>query len=190
MRKILDIDIQKELTEMIKNKKEELIYCIYDNPVVFKSLANDVNIDYCLKHNITNIIETSNLGGTIVSSAGDLGIAVLKKRGFKVGDNFLEILLENFKDRIPNLHIDNNDLIGEEKYKMASFASAHIGDHYIYTIIQISMNPNIEHIKNICSKKMTKIPRGFNSYGINVDEIVELIPQIDDLENKKEQIII
>ena len=37
------------------------------------------------------------------------------------------------------------------------------------------MNPNLEHIKNICSKNMNKIPKGLNDYNINADTILSYI---------------
>lgn len=174
MREIQTNDIQRELTYLAQTKTEDVIYCIYDKPVVFRSMNNDVNVKYCIDNNIT-IIDTGNMGGTIVANTGDMGLAILKKEGWTIGIDTLNLLCEKFKDRIPNLRVDGNDLIGEENYKLTSYASFNVGDRVIYTIVAISINPNIEDIVNICTKPMNKIPKGLSEYGISREEIVDFI---------------
>lgn len=178
MREIKTNEIQSELLNLTRTQTEDVIYCVYDNPVVFRSLSNDVNIDYCMQNNIT-VIDTGNMGGTIVANAGDMGVAILKKEGWTIGADTLNYLCEKLKDRIPNLRVDGNDLIGEENFKLTSYASFNVGNRVIYTIIAISFNPNIEHISNICSKPMNKIPKGLSDYGITREEIVDFINTID-----------
>lgn len=174
MRKIIDKNIQEELNSLISTKTEDFIYCIYDNPVVFRSKTNEANVEYCIENNI-NIIDTGNMGGTIVASSGDIGLAILKYDGWKVGENIIQFLCDKLMSKVPNLRVDGNDLIGEENYKFASYASINVGDRFIYTIVAISINPNIEHIKNICNKPMNKVPKGLSDYGITSEEIKDFI---------------
>lgn len=178
MREIQTNEIQRELVSLTMSKTEDAIYCIYDRPVVFRSTTNDVNDYYCEQNNML-IINTGNMGGTIVANTGDIGVAILKKEGWTVGADTLNQLCEKLKDRTPNLRVDGNDLIGEENFKLTSYASFNVGNRVIYTIIAISINPNIEDIVNICSKPMNKIPKGLSDYGIAREEIVDFINTID-----------
>lgn len=174
MREIQTNEIQTELITLATTQTEDEIYCVYDKPVVFRSMNNDVNVDYCISNNIT-IIDTGNMGGTIVANTGDVGVAILKKEGWTVGADVLNLMCDVFKDRIPNLRVDGNDLIGEDNFKLTSYASFNVGNRVIYTIIAISINPNIEDIVNICSKPMNKVPKGLSDFGITREEIVDFI---------------
>lgn len=177
MRQILSKDIQRELNTLITNKTEDFIYSIYDEAVVFRSNSNDVNESYCKDNNIT-VVSTSNFGGTIVASEGDMGLAIIEKEGWNRGLDILNYLCMCFNDIIPNLRVEGNDLIADSNYKLASFASTNIGDRFIYTIVAISINPNITHIRNICSKHIAKVPRGFQEYNVTANEIVDLLKQL------------
>ena len=64
MREIKTNEIQKELTNLTQTKTEDMIWCVYDRPIAFKSRENDVNEAYCIQNNVT-IIETGNMGGTM-----------------------------------------------------------------------------------------------------------------------------
>ena len=71
--------------------------------------------------------------------------------------------------------INGNDIIIDELYKVISYASINVGDRIIYTCVHISMNANIEHIKNICRKSMSKIPKGLNYYNVYDYEILNIL---------------
>ena len=171
MKKIRTDEIQAELNIMIMEKREDFIYCIYDSPVVFRSLSNDVNVEYCKGKTIIN---TGNMGGTIVSSKGDFGIAILKFNGWNVGEDAMLFLLDKLKGKIPSLSFKSNDLLAEDVFKLASYASINVGDGFIYTIIEISIDPNIEDINNICSKQTNKVPRGLSYYGVTANDIEKI----------------
>ena len=174
MREIKTSEIQKELTNLTQTKTEDMIWCVYDRPIAFKSKENDVNEAYCIQNNVT-IIETGNMGGTMVANAGDIGVAIIKKEGWSVGNDALHFICEKLKPKIPTIRTDNNDLITGENFKMGSFASFNVGDKVIYTIIDININPDITHIVNICSKPMNKIPKGLNDFGVTRDEVIQFL---------------
>lgn len=176
MRKVEINDIEKELINLSTNKNEDCIYCIHENPLVFRSKNNDVNDEYCIKNNI-QICNSFNMGGTIVANTGDIDIAIFKKEGWDIGRNLLQFLCEKLRTYIPNIKVDGNDIITDEKYKVISNASINVGERYIYTCVHISFNPNIELIKNTCNKPMVKIPKGLNSYNISQNYILNIISQ-------------
>lgn len=177
MREVLVKDIEKELTNLIATKTEDCIYCIHEQPLVFKSKQGEINQDYCNEHGI-NICQSFNMGGIIVANAGDVDMAILKEEGWDVGEKVLAAVKEAFKDRIPNLSIDSNDLLSEGKYKIMSYASINANNKLIYTCFHISFNPDIEAIKNICVKPMNKIPKGFNAFDITREEILVFLEKL------------
>ncbi len=177
MRKIKVSDIEKELTGLSVNKKEDCIYCVHEKPLVFKSKNNDINEEYCLLHQI-NVCNSFNMGGTIVANTCDIDLAIFKKDGWNEGKHLLRLLLKELKPSIPNIEIKGNDLIIDGLFKIASYASINVGNNYIYTAVHISQNPNIELIKNICLKPMNKIPKGLSEYGLSTGEVLDIVLKI------------
>lgn len=174
MREVEVKDIEKELTNLISTRTEDCIYCIHQNPLVFKSREGEINYDYCTRKGIS-ICNSFNMGGIIVANTGDLNMAIMKDEGWRVGENILHSLREKLLPIIPNLEISNNDLLVDGKYKIISYASVNANNRLIYTCFHISLNPDIEAIKNICIKPMNKIPKGLSDFGITRDEIINFI---------------
>ena len=169
-------NVQLELELIVKNKKDDFFFVICPDAVVYRSNLNDVNLEYCLANNI-RVVDTSNFGGTIVASKFDIGLAIVKKDGNDVGDRLINYLIEKLSSKISNLKISENDILADDKYKIASYASTYIGDNYYYTVAEISLNPNLEHIKNICSKAMVKEPGGLLNWGFKLDEIIKMVQE-------------
>lgn len=174
MRKVLVKDITEELNHLIQNRIEDVIYCIHEQPLVFKSTYGEINKQYCVDNNYI-ICESQNMGGIIVANSGDINMAIMKQDGWYIGEQLLVYLKDRLQDRIPNLSIDSNDLLLDGKYKMISYASINANNRLIYTCVHISFNPDVNAIQNICIKPMTKIPKGLNDFGITHDEIINII---------------
>ncbi len=157
-----------------QSKQNDAFYAIHSFPTIFVSQSEEYNKQYAIEHNI-NVCHSYNMGGTIVANAGDIDIAIFYINGWEIGSKILELIRQYLIQFLPNISICNNDLLLEYKYKMASYASINCGDNMIYTAIHISNNPNIELIKNICTKPMRKIPQGVGEHGININNILEVI---------------
>lgn len=177
MRKVEVKDIEKELMKLIIPRNEDCIYCIHDKPLVFKSKEGIINEEYCKENNL-DICNSFNMGGIIVANTGDINMAIMKDEGWEVGKNLLNDLAVELVKFIPNIKVDNNDIIVDDKYKVISYASINANNRLIYTCVHISMNPNIDHISNVCMKPMFKIPKGLNDFGITADEIINIINKI------------
>ena len=126
MRKVLVKDITKELNYLIQNRIEDVIYCIHEQPLVFKSTYGEINKQYCIDNNYT-ICESQNMGGIIVANSGDINMAIMKEEGWYVGEKLLEAIRDKLKEKIPNLVIDSNDLLVDGKYKMENVELKLIG---------------------------------------------------------------
>ena len=173
MRKVEVKDIEKELMYLMDNKKEDIIWCVHEQPLAFKSRLAQIDERYCIEHGIA-ICNSFNFGGTIVVDKDDINLAVTRKDGWNVGNEILQMLLDKFKSKIPDLSIDSNDLLYQGKYKLISFASINIGDGFIYSCWNITINPNIERINKVCTKEMNKIPKSISDFGVTGEEIIQI----------------
>lgn len=173
-------NIMEGFSNIISNKKECFVYGIPDNNYVFTGTSNLCDLEYCKENNI-KLLPIPNEGGVIVLSKGDVEIGIFKNNGWLICKNFMNDLYKKLKDIVPNISIEGNDLIIDEKYKCVGSSSRNLGDAknpYIYTAIHISLNINLDLIKNICKKPMNKIPKGLGDYGITTEEMVELVKEI------------
>lgn len=173
MRKVEVKDIEQELLYLFENKKEDIIWCVHERPLAFKSRLAQIDEKYCREQGV-GICNSFNFGGTIVVDKGDINLAVTRHGGWNIGHEILQYILDRLKDRIPNLSISNNDLLYQEKYKLISFASINVGDGFIYSCWNITINPNIEMINNICTKEMIKIPKSLEDFGVTGEEIIKI----------------
>ena len=116
------------------------------------------------------VYKSHSFGGTIVNFKDDICIANFKKNNFTFGEEILTLLGSYLQSKGLNVCIDCNDLIVDDIYKVASYASTNI-EGIVYTAIHISMSVDLEIINVFCLKPMNKIPKGLNEYGITTDEI-------------------
>ena len=164
-------DYLKELPDLISNKNET-VFVTSKGISVLKG-ADELNEEYCNNNNL-NIYKTHQFGGTIINFENDLCVADYQP----AHNNFGMRIMEGIKDYLASkdIHsiINENDVLIEGKYKVASYMSTFING-CLYTAIHISIDMNLEIIKNICTKPMKKIPKGLSEYGITQNEMKNLI---------------
>ena len=173
IRQITNANYYETIKDILQNKRETIIYGIADDYVVLKG-NNLINEEYCQKNNL-EVYNSSNMGGTIVVSAGDVEFSVFRFDGWNDNDIYSRKMLEYLKTRINNIDIKDNDFLVDDKFKVGSFSSINMGENFIYSAFHFSVNVNLEHINNICTKPMNKIPKGLSEFGISGEEIKEFI---------------
>lgn len=176
MKKIDLNKLENELVSRLKGKIEGGVYLIHSNPLVIVSNSHEINDEYVRQTGFA-VWNSRNFGGTIVAFPGDIDIGILKKDGFSVGKEFLQSMINKLSLLIQNIEIIGNDIIIDGKYKTISYASINVGDNYVYTVIHISLNPNVEIIKKICTKQMIKIPKGLIDYGLTTEDLEEILKE-------------
>ena len=174
MRQINVFDIETELLNAANRKQNDVFYVVHTTPTIFVSNSEEYNKQFALDNNL-NICHTYNMGGTIVTNSGDIDIAIYHKNGWDIGQKVLEIIRQYLTQYIDNIAICDNDLLVDNKYKIASYASINCGDDVIYSAIHISLQPDLDLINNICTKPMHKIPRGLGAYGLNINNLLQII---------------
>lgn len=166
-------NILAEIRKCIFEKIECVVAFKPTRDVVFGSLIDKFDEDYCKSNNI-KVLHLLNMGGVIVSSAGDIQLGHFSKDTY---NDFSTKLLEKIRDylcsRGLNAVIHHNDIL-VDGYKVCGCASV-IYDGIKYTVFQISINVNIENIKAICLKPMNKTPKGLMEFGVTKQDIENLI---------------
>lgn len=137
---------------------------------------NDYNKEYCNLNGLT-VLNTHKFGGTIVNAEGDLCIGNYQHIHNDFGKEFLGSLIIWLNQRGLRATFDNNDVLIDNKYKVASYMSTWV-NNCLYTAIHISINVDLELIQNICTKTMNKIPKGLSDFGITTDEVEKFIISI------------
>jgi len=147
-------------------------YCVHENTEVNYGNENDCDLDYCREHNIKSFMMQRG-GGTIVCSAGNIGISVITsvKHGWQC-ENFSNAFTAWLRSFNLNVETNHNDIL-VDGYKVASSVELRVGKNLnrIYSTYQISINQDIEAIKHICKKEMVKIPKALSDYGFTTEDI-------------------
>lgn len=164
-------DYLKELPNLISNKNET-VFVTSKGISVLKG-ADNLNEEYCNNNNL-NIYKTHQFGGTIINFENDLCVGDYQPAHNDFGMRIMEGIKDYLASKDIHSIINENDVLIEGKYKVASYMSTFING-CLYTAIHISIDMNLEIIKNICTKPMKKIPKGLSEYGITQNEMKNLI---------------
>ena len=162
------------VTNILSEQKEACVYCISDENCVIVGSNGGVNKTEALNRGI-RLVEIKHEGGTIIASPGDVQIGIFT-HGY-TGNNYRQQIISNILDKLKqnghNAILDKNDILVNDK-KCVGFGSRMFGD-ILYTAIQISVNIDIDLIKTICTKKMSKVPDGLSNYGIITEDILDIL---------------
>lgn len=157
--------------------KKDTVIVLADELYVLNG-QNDYNKEFCESNNLT-ILNTHPMGGTIINFAGDICIGNYQPIHNDFGDDFLKKLQDFLKQKGIESIIADNDLLINGIYKIASYMSNYTKERCLYTAIHISINMDIELIRDICLKPMNKIPKGLNDFGINHEDVMGFINSLN-----------
>lgn len=167
--------IENEEKFLNSSNEETVIAVLNDTEIVWGS-DNSCNIEWCKNNNIKTIRhEKLKGGGCIVGVKGNIFIDAKRKIGKDnkcISDKFSIALCEFLKSKgLNSVRQDNNDILVND-YKVASGVETKYNE-WQYMGYQISINQNIDIIKNACLKPMVKVPKGLGEYGITTEEMVK-----------------
>lgn len=160
------------LPELIaKRWDEEKLFTRPKTPILYYSNQGDANLDYVREYNIP-IYAFNRIGGSVVSFPGDIGIAyITNKTGVPVE---VQKLTHYLVSKNLNVTIHNNDVL-VDGYKVISYDTNEIGDNYRLVVVQISINLDIELIKQICLKIMIKTPKALSDFGVTTEQVMQVL---------------
>ncbi len=165
----------EKLDSMLADGQDHLCFtCAVQTEVGYSGRAEDINLDYCTEHNIP-VYNQNRKGGTIVCSPGNVGLGIIYTTEEYREFLFVRLMREFadwLNDRGLSVEYTKNDIL-VDGYKVASGCGFNLPPDFkrTYEGAQISINQDVELIRNICTKPMVKIPKGLSEYGITTNEV-------------------
>lgn len=176
MSNIIKLNSQIKYYEMedkiICSGKDETIITILENKEVIYNDDHIPNFNYCDEHGYIYYKGKINGIGIGVFVPGSIILTIKRKLngGEALSDKFSKALSEYFKSKnLGSVRQDNNDILVDD-YKVASGGEIMVNG-YNYLGYQISINQDIEAIREICNKKSVKPPKALSDWGITTKEI-------------------
>ena len=168
IKKVTQTEWLNEATEYIKGGLHRIAYVVVDNPVAIVHRKTQVDEEVCKELGYDSV-ESYNNGGTIISNAGDvlIGHFYTPENGWH--DRFVAYFVDWLKAKGLNAEYVKNDIL-VDGYKVCGMCITRYG-RIDYTGGIISVNTNLEHIKQICKKTMVKVPKGLSEFGITTEEV-------------------
>jgi hypothetical protein len=160
-----------EATKYIQCGLHRIAYVVVESPVVIVHRKSQVDEEVCNALGY-EIVESYNNAGTIVSNEGDILIGHFYSIDNGWYDKFISHFLDWLKAKGLNAEFVSNDIL-VDGYKVCGMCVTRYG-RIDYTCGIISMNVNLEHIKQICKKPMKKVPKGLFDYGITSEEVEQM----------------
>lgn len=158
----------------LKKQEPTFVYGLVDKDYV---LVNGNSYDELKRQelNIDILPLPLNIGGSLVVSQGDIeiGILVPESLGNETLIQFVNLLMSFLQDKGLSAEFNGNDIL-IDGYKVAGTAQI-TRNSFAYVACHISLNPNIELIQQICTKKMEKTPKGLSEFGLTTEEITEFL---------------
>ena len=160
-----------EIEKNIQGGYHTGFYVLVETPVVFVHREKQVDEETCNALGY-EIYEAYYNGGTIVGNEGDIAFAHFSHIGNGWMENFIEHFLDWLKGKGLNAVYESNDIL-VDGYKVCGMCTTRYG-RIDYTAGFISLNTNLDHIKQICKKPMVKVPKGLSEYGITTEEVEQM----------------
>ena len=159
-----------------QDKQEHFTIVVQDETEVTYGFDKDCNIDYCIEHNIP-VFDRKGTGGCIVHCKGSIGINHIyshDKYPEFLSTKMINDMCKYFVSKDLNATLDRNDIL-IDGYKVASCAENNLEPDYKWcnSVVLISINQDLDTIKNVCKKEMVKTPKGLIDFGITTEEMYQ-----------------
>lgn len=182
IKKVTQADWLNEATKYIQGGLHRIAYVVVDHPVAIVHRKTQVDEETCNTLGY-EIIESYNNAGTIVSNEGDVLIGHFYHPDNGWYNRFIAYFLDWLKAKGLNAEYVSNDIV-VDGYKVCGMCVTRYG-RIDYTGGIISLNVNLEHIKQICSKPMNKVPKGLSEYGITTEEIEQMFVEFCEIDSAR-----
>jgi len=153
--------------------QEGLIIVTTEVPCVWTGKLRTFNKKYCEEHNVP-VAYGEYLGGSIVAFPSDLSIMEVRWGDSSFAQDVIHTVEQWLLTRGLAVTYDTNDLLLDGK-KVASWARATTVKGWCQSVVHFSIGTDLELIREICIKPMTKIPGSLTPYGITAEDLLKLL---------------
>lgn len=118
-------------------------------------------------------VETNHRGGPIVGFPDSVCLVAFYHDGNKPTwrDDLYNFLIRKGL----NTKKTSND-ITVDGFKVSGYSSQYLGiDNLVYATFFVAFNVNLEDINTVCKKKIVKVPKGLDEYGITRQEVLDAL---------------
>lgn len=169
--KVNQPDTVSEIKKNIECGIHTAFRVLVETPVVFVHKEKQIDTETCDALGY-EVYEAYYNGGTIVGNKGDIAFAHFSHPDNGWHNKFIAYFLDWLKRKGLNAEYVSNDIV-IDGYKVCGMCVTRYG-RIDYTAGFISVNTNLEHIKQICKKPMVKVPKGLSEYGITTEEVEKM----------------
>lgn len=113
-----------------------------------------------------NVFRAWHMGGTIICFPGDLSVMELKMGPSDFGKTAIQRVREYLISIGRKADVD-----GEKCGSWACMSES----GYSQTVVHFSVNVDVDLIRSVCTKPMTKTPGALIRYGVSADDLMEVI---------------
>ena len=163
-------DAYEHLKYIFKTQTEDVFAAIISETVVHygEDGGFDINKALELKLPVYNLYKK---GGAMVTSPGDIVYCFFLKQNLpNLNKDLREFIANKLNKRGIKTEITSNDLLVNDK-KCFGFMKNEIGKMY-FIGGHISIDCNLELIKEVCIKPMEKVPGGLSQYHITTEDVI------------------
>jgi len=173
------VDVTDLVSSILSSQREACVYCVGHEHAAIVGRNAGANLQEISKRGV-RLIQISHEGGTIITSPGDVQIGIFTEGyvGHSYRDRIIDNIVKLVRDNGYNAIVANNDILVNGR-KVVGFGSRMYGK-ILYTAIQVSIDIDVELIQSICTKQMTKIPDGLKNYGVETQDILDILFKVFD----------
>lgn len=166
--------VTQEVQKLIQLQQEAFVYCVAEAPCAVVGTNGHADIEKAIELGI-KVVQINHEGGCIVTNTGDVDVGIFTKGyyGHQIRDTIINKLVTLLSADGINATIMSNDLIVKDR-KVLGFGSRMYGE-ILYTAIHISLNTDLELVRQICTKPMEKIPGSLSEYGVTTEDVVNIL---------------
>ena len=169
---VYEYNIEQEIYNYIRNQREGILYFIPYSNVAFVGRNHKIDGKLASENNI-RVLELQNEGGIIIQKPFSLAIGHFSKDlNNTFNRDFAERIVAFLKSKGITAKVQDNDILVDDIYKVGSFSSRRYGN-IIFSAFQLPYEIDLDLIKQLCDKPMTKIPKGLKELGVSDYDILK-----------------
>lgn len=166
-------DVRIGLSEILRFKNG-FYYIIHKNLLATFGKNEDINMIYCISHNIDNLYMDRD-DGCMVLSPHDVSFVAIRPSNESFNTRLVQFIVSKLRECGVNAVEDHNDIIVDGHFKVAGCTKTK--NHttgQICSFLHVSVSDNWELIRHLCLKPrkkmpdgLRKTPSGLSKWGIN-----------------------
>lgn len=168
-------DAYEHLKYIFQFQKEDVFAAVISDTVVHYGEDGGFDIDRAIDLGLP-LFDLKKKGGAMVTSPGDVVYCfLLREEHTELNNDLRQFLAKKIEEKGVSVSLVKNDLLVDNK-KCFGFMQNRIGKMY-FVGGHISINCNLDLIKQICTKPMEKTPGGLGEYSITTTNVLSWLDE-------------